>query len=206
MSIWRCWSRYRVTLSTLTVLFLSGISPVSAQSVLDDNGQRWQLVLGTGATYGGDRLAINIRDDGRRESIRAGQYIQIFAGLQVRLTPSWYASLTGGYHYESADSYYGAARFSRYPVELLTHYRPTRFWRFGGGLRAALSPSLKGSGDAAFLSEEFKDALSPVVEVELLLSRRQGLRLRYVRERFRSLSATPTVRADHLGLLLTWYF
>lgn len=185
---------------------LSGAMPASAQSVLDDGGSRWRFLIGGGATYGGDRLATNISDDGYRQTVRAGRLVQIYAGVQVRLAPAWHASLTGGYHVESAGSYYGSARFSRYPVELLTHFQPGPGWRFGGGLRATFSPSLVGSGDAAFLSEEFKDALSPVLEVEFLPSWHQGIKLRYVRERFKSEIAAPDVRADHFGLMLTWYF
>lgn len=188
----------------ITALLFS--APVHAQSVLDDSGSRWRFLIGGGATYGGDRLATNITDDGYRQTVRAGRLVQFHAGVQVRLATAWHASLTAGYHVESAGSYYGTARFSRYPVELLTHFQPGPGWRFGGGVRAAFSPSLVGSGDAAFLSEEFRDAFSPVVEVEFLPSWHQGIKLRYVRERFKSEVAAPQVRADHFGLLLTWYF
>ena len=197
----------RLTIAAgLATISLVWANPSSAQSILDDSGSRWQFLLGAGATFGGDRLATNVRADGRSESVRAGGVTQFFAGAQVRLAPSWHASLTGGYHYDSTGSYYGAVRFVRYPVELLTHYKPTRAWRFGGGIRAAIDPRLVGSGDAVFISETFENAISPVVEVEYLLTPQHGFKLRYVRERFRSESGGPTVRADHLGFMLTWYF
>ena len=188
------------------LLMLALPSPASAQRVLYNDPPEVRFFVGGGATYGGDKLASATYDNGRRQNVRAGNMAQVFIGLEWRPTRYFQAALSGGYHTDSASSYNGDVRFSRYPVELLAYYRPDRFWRIGGGLRMAFSPDLTGSGDAAFLSESFDTAYSPVIELEFLPSRHHGIKLRAVRERYESTENLPAARGNHFGLLVAFYF
>ena len=201
-------SRFRQTGVFLTgaLIALLSADQASAQRVLYDDPPPVRFFIGGGVTYGGDKLASANFADGSSQNIRAGNLAQFYGGLEWRINRDIQTAVSFGYQVDSADTYYGSLRFSRYPLEMLAYYRIHPYWRIGGGLRVVFSPDLSGSGNASFLRESFDTAYSPVIELEYLASRYHGIKFRAVRERYRSTENLPEARGDHIGLLLAFYF
>lgn len=200
---------YQLKLAAASVACLGLIgllSPANARSPLDDGPRPVRLILGGGFTNGGDKLATAVFNDGSTQNVRAGNRFQIYIGADIRLTPMLQLGVTAGYHSDSANSGFGRVRFSRYPIEVIGYVKPLRRWRFGIGPRFALNPQLRASGDAADLAESFEPSVGGVIEVEFMAHSRQGVKLRYVVERYESSTNLPAVKGDHIALLFNWYF
>ena len=76
----------------------------------------------------------------------------------------------------------------------------------GGGLRYVTGTSLRTNGVADIGNYEFKDTTSPVAEIEYLYSPQLGFKLRYVNDKFKFRDFDDTVRGDHVGALVNFYF
>lgn len=200
------------TLLMSLALAIGLTASAAAQSVRyeDDSRYRqdkqWRWFIGAGVTLGGEKLAIATFDNGYDRSIRAGSFFQLYGGIEYRIHRQFQLALSAGYHTDSTSTRFGSVQFDRYPVELLAYYQPLPHWRFGGGVRVALSPRLYGDGDAASLSESFETAISPVLEAEYFFTPFQTAKFRVVRERYDSKDGLPTARGDHFGLLFNLYF
>ena len=183
-----------------------GSTVAQARSPLDDGPRNVRFTIGGGFTNGGDKLATAVFSDGSTQNVRAGNRWQIYLGADIRFTPLWHLGLSAGYHSDSANSGTGRVRFSRYPIEAIGYIKPFRTWRFGIGPRISLNPRLRASGDAASLAESFESSVGGVLEAEYMPHRHQGIKIRYVVERFDSSIDLPAAKGDHFGLLFNWYF
>lgn len=170
-----------------------------------------KFVVGLGVTGGGDRVGTTLdrdyyydRYDDR--SIRAGQLLQVHAGVEWRVASAVTMQATIGYHGDSADDWSGSIDFYRYPLELLAHYSFAPQWRAGGGLRYTLNPRLDGSGYYRDTDVKFKRSLGPVIEVEFLPLNWMGIKLRGVFERYEPRDGGPKAKGDHVGLFANFYF
>ena len=173
-----------------------------------------RFIAGIGVTGGGDRLATaRYRNYYYYEDrdIRAGQLLQIHGGIEWRVAPAVTMQATIGYHGDSVDGWNGDIDFTRYPLELLAHYQFAPMWRVGGGLRYTINPRLDGwsidrSGVARDLDVKFKRSLGPVIEVEFLVARWVGIKLRGAFERYKPRGGGPTADGNHIGLFGNFYF
>ena len=169
-----------------------------------------KFVVGIGVTGGGDRLATTrsgtyyrYNDD---RSVRAGELVQIHAGLEWRVAPAVTMQATLGYHTDGVDNWRGAIDFDRYPLELLAHFSFAPQWRAGGGLRYTLNPRLSGEGNERDIDVKFKRSLGPVIEVEYLPLNWLGIKLRGVIERYKPKDGGPSANGNHFGLFANFYF
>jgi len=195
-----------VAISISCLAMISAATLAQARSPLDDGPRPVRFTVGGGFTNGGDKLATAVFSDGSTQNVRAGNRLQLYLGADIRFTPMWHLGISAGYHSDVANSGTGRVRFSRYPIEFIGYIKPLRHWRFGIGPRVSLNPRLRASGDAAGLAESFEAALGGVLEVEYMPHSQQGIKLRYVAERYDSSSGFSAVKGDHIGLLFNWYF
>lgn len=174
-----------------------------------------KFVVGVGFTGGGDRLATaRYRSydywyggyDYEDRSVRAGQLLQINAGVEWRVAPALTMQATIGYHTDSVNARNGDIDFTRYPLELLMHYQFAPQWRAGGGLRYTLNPRLDFSGVVNDPDVRFKRSIGPVVEVEYLPIRWLGIKLRGVIERYKPRDGGESANGNHFGLFANFYF
>ena len=165
-----------------------------------------RFVVGAGVTYGGEKLITAQYTDGDTVDIDGGGTVTLLAGLDYRVNPQFSVQATVGYHVDNAAGSNGDIRFERVPVELLGYYHVNDKVRVGGGLRYVTATALRTSGVADIGDYEFKDTTSPVAEIEYLYSPRLGFRLRYVNDKFKDKTFNETVKGDHVGALVNFYF
>lgn len=145
-----------------------------AAGAADDNGKadKFQVVIGFGLTYGGDKLAeaeVDYDGDTVDEDLRGGDLITFAAGLLTYLPRrEWSIQTTIGYHFDEVDADNGDIRFERYPLEFIPFYNFGKH-RAGAGLSYHLSPklNLKNIGGPKVT---FDDALGWVVEYDYSFS------------------------------------
>jgi hypothetical protein len=171
----------------------------------------FHALAGGGFTFGGEKLVTVTFDNGDTADVRSGGLITVYTGVEYRFSDSFSLQSTIGYHIDRVSAENGSVRFTRYPVELLGHVNVARSVRIGGGLRKALNPKISGSGFASGTNTEFDSSLGGVVEVEYLITRDVGVKVRGVFERYKPKNANffgdrPEVDGNHVGILGTYYF
>jgi opacity protein-like surface antigen len=191
-------------------LVLASLGAAQAQTwvqVPDAATKPLHFVAGAGLTHGGEKLVTARYTDGDTIDINGGGSIALLVGLDYRVNPQFSVQGTVGYHVDSAGGSNGDVRFERVPVELLGYYHVNAQVRVGGGLRYVTGSALRTSGVAAdFGDDKFKDRASPVAEIEYLFSHQLGFKLRYVNDKFKEKESGTTVRGDHVGALVNFYF
>jgi hypothetical protein len=162
-----------------------------------------RLVLGFGATFGGDTLGTLIFTDGRSESVRAGQLLQMYGGVRYQATPRLSVQGTFGYHVDDTTASNAQIKFSRFPLELLLHHHINDQWLIGGGVRLVYGAETSATG---LRPVTFDNTVGTVIEGEYLSSPTLGVKLRYVSEKYKAQAPfSGTVDGSHIGLLMNWY-
>lgn len=190
-----------------------------ASPVASAEPSQFQPFLVGGLTFGGDRLATAVFTNGESENIDAGELIQIGGGLLWNLPDSLVSvGLSLNYHTDSSTAENGEVEFTRYPIELLAHYRFAQDWRVGGGLRYVVSPEFEGHID--FVTNEtvkFDNALGLVLELGYAVTENFRVNARYVREEYdlksrtvngfdQSIAGVPSVDGSHFGINASYAF
>jgi opacity protein-like surface antigen len=165
-----------------------------------------RFVVGAGVTYGGEKIITAQYSDGDKVDIDGGGTVALLAGVDYRVNPQFSVQGTVGYHVDNAAGSNGDIRFERVPLELLGYYHVNDKVRVGGGLRYVTGTALRTSGVADIGDYEFKDTTSPVAEIEYLYSPRLGFKLRYVNDKFKAEDFDGTIKGDHIGALVNFYF
>lgn len=165
-----------------------------------------RFVVGAGVTYGGEKIVTAEYTDGDTIDIDGGGTVAFLAGLDYRVNPQFSVQGTVGYHVDNAAGSNGDIRFERVPVELLGYYHVNDKVRVGGGLRYVTGAALRTSGVADIGDYDFKDTTSPVAEIEYLYSPQLGFKLRYVNDKFKMEDFNETIKGDHIGVLVNFYF
>ena len=165
-----------------------------------------RVMLGFNAVGGGDDLVSAKRTDGKTDTIKAGEGIAFYAGVDYRVAPAFSLQASLGYHTNRISADNGKLEFTRIPAELLAFYHINENWRVGGGLRYVSKPTLKGSGVASMRDVEFDNTTSGVVEAEYLMGQHWGFQARYVHERLKLDGYRGDINADQAGLGVRYYF
>ena len=181
-------------------------------AVASDNGQvakpekPLHIVLGGGATSGGDTLATFAYTDGSTDTLKAGSGLLFHAGLDYRLSDR--ASLQGtlGYHFDSTKyAKNGSATFSRIPLDLLAYYHVSDAFRIGGGPRMVFGSKLKGSGVVSGINSSFDNTIGVVIEGEYRVIPMLGIKIRHVTEKYRQSGSPTDFDGSHFGILVNFY-
>jgi opacity protein-like surface antigen len=191
------------------VLAIASLGMAQAQTfvqVQDVAAKPLRFVAGAGLTYGGERIVTARYTNGDAMDIDGGGSVALLVGLDYRVNPQFSVQGTIGYHVDNAAGTNGDIRFERVPFELLGYYHVNDKVRVGGGLRYVTGTSLRTNGVADIGNYEFKDTTSPVAEIEYLYSPQLGFKLRYVNDKFKFRDFDDTVRGDHVGALVNFYF
>lgn len=165
-----------------------------------------RFVVGVGITYGGEKIVTAEYTDGDKIDIDGGGTVAFLAGLDYRVNPQFSVQGTVGYHVDNAAGSNGDIRFERVPFELLGYYHVNDKVRVGGGLRYVTGAALRTGGVADIGDYDFKDTTSPVAEIEYLYSPQLGFKLRYVNDKFKMEDFNETIKGDHIGVLVNFYF
>jgi hypothetical protein len=164
-----------------------------------------RVLVGLGATFGGDNLATAAFTNGSHQDIKAGSGFVFTTGLDYRLSPEFSVQGTLNFHVDDTDATNGSIKFQRFPVEFLGYFHPNSQWRIGGGVRYVNSPKLSSSGAAAGFNLKFDNTTSGVVEAEYFWSEKVSVKMRYVNEAFKA-KGYGEVKANHFGVSGNAYF
>jgi outer membrane protein W len=188
-------------------LFASAIfaGHVHAQSSAPSQ-QPLRFFIGTGLTFGGDKLAGTQPVNGYSYKVTAGGTVQLHAGVSYMFTDKFAGSLAAGYHFSTVDASDGTATFDRYPVEILGHYTVTPNVRIGAGVRLISSAKLRGDGAGASLDTNYSSTTGAVLEGEYMIGDRFGIKLRFVNEKYKASGTQNKVDGNHAGLMFNYYF
>jgi len=190
------------------------LGAANARAQMASAPNEFQLALTAGLTGGGDKLATATFSDGTTQSIRAGGLVQLGIGFLWQPVAAPVAlQTTFNYHVDSVSAANGDLRFSRYPIEVLGYYTGLGSWRFGGGARFVLSPSLKVDVPNDNTTVDFEDAVGAVVEAGYRFGPSVVVNLRYTAERYKlksidgaSVSAADSVSGESIGLNVVFSF
>lgn len=167
--------------------------------------------LGGGLTYGGDQVGDTIEyENSSSRSLHGGALLDMRAGFEYQTIGSpWSFQMSLGYQVDNASAKNGSVRFDRFPLEVLAHWDVSDSWRFGGGIRKALSTKLhtSGVGSGYAQEQEYSSSVGGVVEAETFFGSHVGLKLRVVSEKYKSqLTGGKDIDGTHLGVLGIYYF
>ena len=187
--------------AALATLALTG---AHAQS---QNGPAVRPLIGTGLTFGGDKLFTADFTDGTSDTIRAGGIYTLYGGVEYRATHVLAVQATVGFHGDSTRAASnGSIRFARYPVDVLALFSLNDKVRVGGGVEFVNSPKLSGRGAAGNFNVEFKNTAGLVLEGEYLFTRSFGLKARAASHKFKVKGGGEDVDGSYGGLMLNYYF
>ena len=188
------------------VIALAFASLTSAQAQSEAPAQKQlRFLVGTGLTFGGDKLMTVEYENGVEMDIRAGGMIAFTAGIDYRVNDAFSFQGTIGYHVDNTSARNADARFERFPVELLAYYHVSPSWRIGGGARYVNSPTLKTQG-FGFGDISFDNTVGGVLEAEYLMNRHVGFKLRYVMEKYERKNRVGETDGNHVGIFANYYF
>jgi predicted porin len=161
--------------------------------------------LGFGITYGGDKLATAVYDNGSETNIRAGNLVQLTAGVEIPLGTLFSASASVSYHVDNASADNGSLKFDRMPVEVLAHYKLNEQWRIGAGARFVSGATLSGSGVASIPDVEFDSTTGAVLQAEYKFNPNTSLIVRGVSEKYK-VNGQGSIDGSHFGVLVNYTF
>ena len=205
------------------VAVLAASATVHAQQVAPANrapaASGMQFVVNLALTGGGDTIEQVEFENGHTRNVHAGGLVQVGGGIYWQAADMPIATqLTLNYHMDNISASNGTKRFDRIPLEATVFYTGLPNWRFGGGVRAALSPKYKSEvDDETDYSVKFKDTVGGIVEVGYAMQANLWLNLRYVAEKYEPSSVTyggrsaPVVGAEkvdgsHVSLGVSYQF
>jgi hypothetical protein len=190
------------TLSLVAAVAAAALSPTFASA------QDIHPLIGAAFTTGGDKLATLVYSDGTTNSVRAGNLLYMYGGLEVRPAESPFAFQgTIGYHFDNAAASNGDLRFERFPVEGTVLWRPDPHFRIGAGIRYSMSARLTSSGAASLGNYDFDSQLAPLVQFEYLFNEHMGLQARFVQEKYKVRGGNgESIDGSHAGIGFNYYY
>ncbi len=166
-------------------------------------------LLAAGIVGGGDKLSTIDVQIGRAtttQNVRAGGRTEFRFGAEFAFHPQWSLQASAGYVTDGVRAENGKVTFTAWPVEALAHYRIVDAWRVGAGLRAPLKAAYEEGGVGGNVNTGFTAKVTPVVEVEWLVTRSIGIKLRGMKETYKVKGSSAKVDGSSAGLMGTYYF
>lgn len=171
-----------------------------------DGGGPLKLLIGGGFTSGGDNLVGTALADGSTPEMKAGRGLQAYAGGEYWITEPLAVQMTIGFQFDRRKVGGGNLMFQRFPLEVMGLYAITNNLRLGAGAQVVFGARLRGSGDAASLSQSYKHSTGRVIEGEFLITPHTAVKLRHVSEKFTAGDGAPKIKGDHVGVMFSYYF
>jgi len=165
--------------------------------------------VGFGLTYGGDKLESFDFSNGTTTTVRAGNLVDLRAGVDFLVSGPFSMQASVGYHFDAANGSNGDYTFSRVPFEFLGYYSVSERWRLGGGFRQSFDAHVDSNGAVRGFDSNFDAKLGFVLEAEWFVLPRLGLKFRGVSEKFEGKDGIyQGVKYDgsHAGVYAVFYF
>lgn len=178
---------------------------VNAQT--SNESKPYRFLANIGLAVGGDTLATAYYTDGSSINIPAGTGLVLAGGLEFNLSDALSVQGTLGYHGRfTPQASNGSASFSRFPIELLTHYKINDQWRIGTGIRFINNPKIEASGAASRLSREFESSVAGVIEAEYVFDKNSGVKMRIANDKYKAKNSWAEYSGTHFAVAYNYYF
>lgn len=163
---------------------------------------RADTIIEAGIHFGGDEMLTTPYTDGRQGSMAAGEMLSFAFGPLFNMSESWKFQTTIGVKTDAEYATDVEVSWVRYPLNAILFYE-TKKTRFGIGATYHMSPSVKGSGVAENIQQEYDDALGYIVEFNY---RRHagflwGIRLTFIDYERKDISS-EAIDGTSIGLLI----
>lgn len=210
----------RLICTAATLAALCGAA--QAQEAQD---KKFRMMAGVGYTSGGDTLVhVTLTPTGGSgssssagktyyEDLSGGAGLDFRLGGEYRLSDTVRVQGMVAYHNDQANGNTAHVAYRRVPIELVAHWRASDNWWLGGGLRKATQGALDReagftSGGVTLPAEKVRITFNTgvLLEAEYMMSKNWGLKMRAVKENGRFEGDTEKFNADHVGLILAYYF
>ena len=137
----------KYTLSALSLAALFSFNAAANQSEKVTESP-FKFSLFAGITDGGDKLAsISYEDDRGRdaggENIKAGDFLNIGAGVEYSFSKAWSVQANIGYFFDSDSADNADIEITRFVIESVPYYHINEKFKFGIGLTLHLNPEFK---------------------------------------------------------------
>lgn len=193
------------TLAALAVALLASTAHAQAQRP----GADVRPFVGFGLTYGGDKLESFDFSNGSSTTVRAGNLVDLRAGVDFLVGGPFSMQASIGYHFDAANGSNGDYTFSRVPFEFLGYYSVTPQVRLGGGFRQSFDAQVESNGAVRGFDSNFDSRLGFVLEAEWFVLPRLGIKFRGVSEKFEAKDGVYKGRdfdGSHAGVYGVFYF
>ena len=175
---------------TLPAILLLAVQPVQADSIIE-----------LGIHFGGDELVYEHYENGKKDSIKAGEMWSFDFGRLYQFSPSWEVQLTFGVKSDAKYDYNTEVTWVRYPLNGQFFYRMNSI-RFGLGVTRHFQPKLEGSGYAANVNESYEDATGGLIELDVIYSEKFLWGVRITSIEYRSKKDGHVVDGSSIGFLI----
>ncbi len=172
-------------------------------------GTKVRPLLAAGVVGGGDKLStidVSIGRTTTTQNVHAGGRAEFRIGAEFVVDPRWSLQASAGYVSDGIRANNGKVTFTAWPLEVLAHFRIVDAWRVGAGLRAPVNAKYEEGGVGGNASNGFTANVSPLVEVEWLVTRSIGIKLRGMHETYKVKGTSTKVDGSSAGLMGTFYF
>lgn len=159
------------------------------------------MIFEAGIHHGGAELIQNTYSDGRLGSISAGEMFSFAFGPLFHMSPRWGLQTTIGAKTDADYATDADVKWVRYPFNAILFYSGDSY-RIGLGATYHLSPSLKGSGVASNVSQEYKDAAGQIIEIDFRRTSRFLWGIRFTRVEYESAQGNNVIDGNSVGLLI----
>ena len=160
-----------------------------------------ETLLEAGIHHGGDELIIENYNNGGKDSSTAGDLFSLGIGGLKSYTKNIDGQFTIGIKSDIITSGELEVTWVRYPLNAMFFYRADTY-RVGLGLTAHFAPKLKGTGAAENITENYKDALGGLFEIDFNINKTMLWGIRYTSIKYESDRRDRSIRGDSLGLLI----
>jgi len=158
-------------------------------------------IIEAGIHLGGDELLTSQYEDGRQGTIKAGEMLSFAFGPLFNMSQSWKFQTTFGVKTDAEYATDIEVSWVRYPINATLFYATAKT-RLGIGVTYHIDPTVKGSGAASNIRQEYDDAIGYIVEFNY--RRHAGFLwgLRYTFIDYERKDSNQVAEGNSIGLLI----
>lgn len=160
-----------------------------------------EALVEVGIHLGGDELIIEDYSNGAKNSAKAGNLFSFAIGGVKSFSDTIDGQLSIGIKSDIIKTDNPEVVWIRYPINAMLFYGRENY-RVGLGLTAHLSPKLKGNGVASNISENYKDAIGGLFEIDFTIDTTFKWGLRFTNIKYDSKLRDRSVSGNSLGILM----
>ena len=158
-------------------------------------------LIEVGIHYGGDEVIQGNYSNGARDASKAGGLFSFSIGGVKSFTDTLDGQPSLGIKSDIINPSAPEVTCVRYPINSILFYRAESY-RVGLGLTAHLAPKLEGDGVASNISQDFKDAIGGLLEIDFNIDDTFLWGIRYTAIKSETSQGDRSISGNSFGLML----